>query len=147
MSSNESSSNSAPPPADPKGKPRSSAGLVALSLILLGGLVWAMAPAPAKFHPASLRPVPAGCPQPSPDFVPTDSTGVPGVDWSSLSKARRNHILFRLNMEPCPCSCNTSIAACRISHPSCPLGKDLVEKIVAAESGDRNQEPEVRSQK
>lgn len=133
MSSNESNSNSAPPPVDPKEKPRSSAGLVALSLILLAGLVWAMAPSRAKFQPAPLRPAPAGCPQTSPGFVPTDATGVPGVDLSSLSKAQQNHVLYRLNMEPCPCSCNTSIAACRISHPTCPLGKDLVEKIVAEE--------------
>ena len=147
MSSNESNSNSAPPPAAPKGKPRSSAGLVALSLILLAGLVWAMAPARAKFQPAPLRPAPAGCPQTAPDFVPSDATGVPGVDLSSLSKAQRNHVLYRLNMEPCPCGCNTSIAACRINHPTCPLCKDLVEKIVAEESGARSQEPEVRSQK
>jgi hypothetical protein len=147
MSSNDSSSNNTPPPAHSNGRPRNSAGMVALSLILLAGLVWAMAPARAKFHPAPLRPAPAGCPQALPEFVPTDSTGIPGVDWSSLSKAQRNHVLYRLNMEPCPCSCNTSIAACRIGHPTCPLGKDLVEKIVAEESGARSQEPEATRRK
>ncbi|HMD86688.1 MAG TPA: hypothetical protein VKO18_18525 [Terriglobia bacterium] len=147
MSSNESNSNSVPQPAAPDGKPRSSAGLVALSLILLAGLVWAMAPARAKFEPAPLRTVPSGCSQTTLDFVPSDATEVPGVDLSSLSKGQRNHVLFRLNMEPCPCGCNTSIAACRISHPTCPICKDLVEKIVAEESGARGQEPEVRSQK
>jgi hypothetical protein len=147
MSSNESNSNNAPLPADPEQKPRSSAGLVVLSLILLAGLVWAMAPARAKFQPAPLRPAPAGCPQPLPGFVPTDATGVPGVDWSSLSKVQQNHVLYRLNMEPCPCSCNTSIAACRINHPTCPLCKDLVERIVAEESGARSQEPEVKSER
>lgn len=139
MSSNESNSNSALPPTAPEGKLRSSAGLVALSLILLAGLVWAMAPARAKFEPAPLRPAPAGCPQTAADFVPSDATEVPGVDWSSLSKAQRNHVLYRLNMEPCPCSCNSSIAACRINHPTCPLCKDLVEKIVAEESRARSQ--------
>ena len=139
MSSNESNSNSASPPTAPEGKPRSSAGLVALSLILLAGLVWAMAPARAKFQPAPLRPVPAGCPQSTPDFVPSDVTEVPGVDLNSLSKTQQNHVLFRLNMEPCPCSCKTSIAACRISHPTCPLCKDLVEKIVAEERGAGSQ--------
>lgn len=147
MSSNESNSNSAPPPAPPEAKPRSSVGLVALSLILLAGLVWAMAPARAKFQPAPLRPEPAGCPQTTPAFVPSDATEIPGVDLRSLSPAQRNHVLFRLNMEPCPCGCNTSIAACRISHPTCPLGHDLVEKIVAEESGARSQEPEVGSPK
>jgi hypothetical protein len=147
MSSNESNSNSAPPPAASKGKPRSSAALVALSLILLAGLVWAMAPARPKFQPAPLRPAPAGCPQTAPDFAPSDATGIPGVDLSSLSTAQQNHVLYRLNMEPCPCGCNTSIAACRINHPTCPLCKDLVEKIIAEESGAGSQAPEVRSQK
>jgi hypothetical protein len=108
--------------------------MVALSLILLAGLVWAMAPGRVKFAPASLRPVPPGCHPKAPDFVPSDSTEVSGVDLSSLSAAQRNHVLFRLNMEPCPCGCNNSIAACRINHPNCPVGKDLVEKILAEES-------------
>ena len=133
MSSNESNSNSAPPPTAPEGRPRNSAVLVLLSLILLAGLVWAMAPARARFQPAPLRPVPAGCPRTAPDFVPSDATEVPGVDLSSLPQAQRNHVLYRLNMEPCPCGCNTSIAACRINHPTCPLCKDLVERIVAEE--------------
>ncbi len=121
--------------------------MVALGLVLLAGLVWAMAPGRAKFVPAPLRPEPPGCPMTAPDFVPSDATEIPGVDLSSLSAAQRNHLLFRLNMEPCPCGCNTSIAACRIGHPHCPLAKDLVEKIVAEESGARSQEPEVGSQK
>jgi hypothetical protein len=147
MSSNESDSNSAPTQPALGGKPRSSVGLVVLSLVLLAGLVWAMAPGRAKFEPAPLRMVPAGCPHTAPDFVPSDATEVPGVDLSSLSQAQRNHVLFRLNMEPCPCGCNTSIAACRISHPTCPRCKDLAKQIVAEEFKTRSQEPGVRSQK
>ncbi|MFZ0963323.1 MAG: hypothetical protein WAO35_20880 [Terriglobia bacterium] len=140
MSSNESNSNnSTPPPAAPDRKPGGSAGMVALSLILLAALVWAMAPSRARFQPAPLRPAPAGCPQAAQEFVPTDATEIPGLDLSSLSKAQRNRVLFRLNMEPCPCGCNASIAGCRINHPHCPLCKDLVEKIVAEESGARSQ--------
>lgn len=139
MFSGGSNSNNATPPAAPEGKPRSSAGLVVLSLILLAGLVWAMAPVRAKFEPAPLRPAPAGCPRTARDFTPSDATEVPGVDLSSLSKLQRNRVLYRLNMEPCPCGCNTSIAVCRISHPTCSLCKGLVEKIVAEESGARNQ--------
>ena len=133
MSSNESNSNSTPPPQAPDGTRRGSAGTVALSLILLAALVWAMAPGRAKFAPAPLRPVPLGCPLKAPDFVPSDATEVSGVDLISLSAAQRNRVLFRLNMEPCPCNCNNSIAACRINHPNCPLGKELVEKIMAEE--------------
>jgi hypothetical protein len=52
---------------------------------------------------------------------------------SALSKEQRNRVLFRLNMEPCPCGCNLSIAACRINHPTCPVCAGLVEKIMAEE--------------
>lgn len=147
MSSSESNSNSAAPPPAPEAKPRSSAGLAAVSLILLAGLVWAMAPARARFRPAPLRPLPAGCPKTAPNFVPSDMTDVPGVDLEKLSPAQRNHLLYRLNMEPCPCGCNTSIAVCRGSHPACPIAKDLVTKMVAEESAGKSQEPAVASQK
>jgi hypothetical protein len=113
---------------------------VALGLILLAGLVWAMAPGRAKFAPAPLRPVPAGCPQNVADFVPSDATEIPGVNLSSMSSTQRNHLLYRLNMEPCPCGCKTSIDACRISHPTCPVAKSLVKKIVAEETGGKSQE-------
>jgi len=147
MSSDGSNSNKVLPPTTPVGKTRSSAGWVALSLILLAGFVWAMAPARARFAPAPLRPMPAGCPRTATEFVPSDATGVPGADLSSLSKTQRNHVLYRLNMEPCPCGCKTSIAACRISHPTCPVCKDLVEKIIAEESGAGSQQPGVSGQK
>lgn len=137
MSSNESNSSSTPQPAKPEGKPGSPVGMVALSLILLAALVWAMAPARAKFEPAPLRPVPADCPKTTPTFVPSDVTEVPGVDLSKLSQAQRNHVFYRLNMEPCPCGCNTSIVACRISHPACPVCADLIKKIVAEEQQGR----------
>ena len=147
MSSSESNSNSASPSAPPEGKPRSPVGLVVVSLLLLAALVWAMAPSRARFKPAPLRLVSAECSQPVPDFVPSDATEIPGVDLSSLSQAQRNHVLYRLNMEPCPCGCNTSIAACRINHPACPVCKDLVAKIVAEESAVRGQgsEPQARN--
>lgn len=140
MSSSGSNSNSTPPPPASPEKPRSSIGLVALCLILLAGLVWAMAPGRSKFAPAPLRPVPAVCPQNVPDFVPSDATEVPGVNLSWFSNAQRNRVLYRLNMEPCPCGCKTSIDACRISHPACPVAKNLVEKIVAEEAGARSQQ-------
>jgi len=133
MSSDESSSSNSSPAPGPEGKTRSSAALAGVSLVLMALLVWAMAPSRAKYKPAPLRPVPAGCPKVLTDFVPTDATEVPGVDLSSFTKTQRNHILYRLNMEPCPCSCNTSIAACRLSHPACPVCKDLVEKILLEE--------------
>jgi len=133
MSSNASNSSSAPPPAPAEGKPPGSLALVVLTLGLLAALVWAMAPARPKVEPAPLRPVPSGCPKDVPDFVPSDATEVPGVDLSRLSQPQRNRVLFRLNMEPCPCGCNLSIASCLINHPPCSACKELVEKIMAEE--------------
>ena len=147
MSSNESSSSSSPTASTPEGKSRSPAAVLVVTLGLLGGLVLAMVPPRAGFQPAPLRPVPPGCPKAALDFVPSDATEIPGSDLSSLSKVQRNRVLFRVNMEPCPCSCNTSIVACRANHPTCPLCKDLVEKIIAEESGTRIQPPAPRSRK
>ena len=141
MSSNESNSTEAAPSNAPEGKPRGSLVQVAVSVVLLAGLVWAMGPGRARFQPAPLRQLPQGCPKTAPDFVPTDITEIPGLDLSKLSKAQQNHVLFRLNMEPCSCGCNTSIAACRINHPDCPQVKGAAEKIVAEEMGGMGAAP------
>ncbi len=108
-------------------------GAVALTLGLLALLVWAMAPPRSKFRPAPLRPLPSGCPKNLPDFVPSDATVVPGIDLSALSAQQRNHLLYRVNMEPCPCGCNLSLVACRFSRPACPASKESMEKIIADE--------------
>jgi len=133
LSSSESSSSSHPPPAPAEKRHVGSLVTVALSLGLLALLVWAMLPARGKLQPAPLRPVPADCPKDLPNFVPSDATEIPGLDPSTLSKEQRNHILFRLNMEPCPCGCNLSIAACRINHPACSACKEAIAKILAEE--------------
>ena len=140
MSSNESNSNSAPRPASPRREAPQfrRTGGVKPDLAGRTGVGHGSRPGEICIPPPFARCLP-GCPQTAPDFVPSDATEIPGVDLSSLSKAQRNHVLYRLNMEPCPCSCNTSIAACRINHPNCPLCKDLVEKIVAEESGSKGQ--------
>jgi hypothetical protein len=154
MSSSESNSNSTAPSAAPHGSPPGSIRTVVFSLAALAALVWAMAPPRARFQPAPIQPQPPGCPQTFPDFIPSDATEIPGADLSSLAKARKNHALFRLNMEPCSCGCNTSIAACRTTHPACPMVKGLVEKIIAEETGagtpeagDRRQQTQAPSQR
>jgi len=147
MSSTESNSNSASPNPPASGKPRSTAAVAVLGVVLLAALVWAMAPSRARFAPAPLREPPAGCPHVITDFVPTDITEVPGADVSALSKPQQNHVLYRLNFEPCPCGCNTSIAACRMNHPACPLCKDLVQKIIAEERSAQRQEPDPQIRK
>jgi len=44
-----------------------------------------------------------------------------------------------VNMEPCPCGCNDSIVACRIGHSKCPLGKDLVDKVLTEEGAGKQE--------
>jgi hypothetical protein len=63
---------------------------------------------------------------------------VPHVALDSLSKEQRNRVLLRLNLEPCPCGCNLSIAACLIDHPDCGTCKELAQKIVAEERAARD---------
>lgn len=138
MSSTESNSNSPPPSPPPEAQPHSSVAVVALTLVLLAVLVWAMAPPQSRLKPAPLRPVPSGCPITLPAFVPSDATEVPGADLTGFTKAHRNHVLFRLNMEPCACGCNASVAVCRVGHPACPLAKGLVDSILAEERQDSN---------
>ena len=118
------------PPPDP------SRGSVIYLLIILGALaalVWALRPSRLNLRPAPLRPQDAACPHLDGQFTPTNFTEVPGLDLASLSKERRNHILLRLNMELCPCGCNSSIAYCLVSHPRCGRCKELAQKIIAEE--------------
>ena len=102
-------------------------------MALLAALVWGLMPARPNLKPAPLQPKSPDCPKTEADFVPTNYTEIPGLELDSLSAAQRNHVLFRLNMEPCPCGCNKSIAYCLQNHPACKAAKQVAEKILADE--------------
>jgi hypothetical protein len=104
-----------------------------VTLAVLAAFVWALRPDQPNLKPAPLRPQDTACPQLESSFTPTNLTEVPGLELASLSKERRNHVLLRLNMEPCPCGCNTSLAYCLVSHARCAKCKELAEKIIAEE--------------
>src|SRR5579863_1118445 len=125
----------------PQVKPPSSGALVVLSLILLAALVWAMSPGRPRFSPAPLRETPSGCAAKASDFVPTDVTDIPGIDWTQFTTAQKNHLLYRLNMEPCPCGCNNSVAGCLRGHVTCPTVKGLVDKMVMEEKSPQPSAP------
>jgi hypothetical protein len=110
--------------------------MAVLVIALLAALVWALRPEQAKFQPAPLRPLPPGCPKVVAEFVPTNITEVPGVSLESLTKEQKYRVLFQLNMNPCPCGCNVSIAACLFNHPQCEEAKRAAEKIVSEERGE-----------
>lgn len=116
--------------------PDSSRGAVIYLLLTLGvlaALVWVLRPDRPNVQPAPLRPQPASCPQLAGQFTPTNFTELPGLPLASLSKERRNHVLLRLNMEPCPCGCNGSIAYCLVAHTHCGKCRELAEQIIAEE--------------
>ena len=100
---------------------------------MLAALVWALKPDRPNVKPAPLHPPDAACPKLDVEFTPTNFTELPGLELDSLSKERRNYALLRLNMEPCPCGCNTSIAFCLVNHPRCGECKELAQKIIAEE--------------
>jgi hypothetical protein len=104
-----------------------------LTLVALAAFVWALRPDRPNVQPAPLRPQDAACPQVAGQFTPTNITELPGLDLASLSKERRNHVLLRLNMELCPCGCNSSIAYCLVNHAPCGKCRQRAQEIIAEE--------------
>ena len=126
-------SSNEPGPASPPLSSRGAVIYLFFTMALLTAFVWALRPSRPNVKPAPLRSEDAACPQLEGEFTPTNLTELPGLELDSLSKVRRNHVLLRLNMEPCPCGCNTSIAYCLLSHARCEKCKELAQKIIAEE--------------
>jgi hypothetical protein len=105
--------------------------MVVVTLGLLAALVWALAPRPVHYTPAPLVPAEADCPKIAREFVPTNITGLSGPLLVGLTPEQKMRALYRLNMEPCPCGCNSSVAYCLITYPHCQISRKLAEKIVA----------------
>ena len=122
-----------PAPATPPDSSRGAVVYLLLTLGALAALVWALRPNRPNVQPAPLRPQDAACTHLDGQFTPTNFTELPGIDLASLSKERRSHVLLRLNMELCPCGCNSSIAYCLVSHARCEKCKELAQKIIAEE--------------
>ena len=131
MSSTESSSSEPGGTGPASGPARSPAALAAVTIALLAALVWALWPERPAFKPAPLKPLPAECPRLQREFVPSNITGFPNALLNGLTPREKNRALYRLNMEPCPCGCASSVAACRLNNPECPTSKELAERIIA----------------
>ena len=106
-----------------------------VTLVALAALVWELKPDRPNVQPAPLRPQETACPQVAGQFTPTNITELPGLDLASLDKQRRNHVLLRLNMEPCTCGCNGSIAFCLVSHRHCEECRQRAKEIITEEQG------------
>jgi len=136
MSSSESNSSDQGVPAPPPRPSGTSLTMAVLVIAVLAALVWALRPEQARFSPAPLHLLPPGCPKVVAEFVPTNLTEVPGVSLASLTPAQKYRVLFQLNMKPCPCGCNVSIAACLLNHPQCKVAKAAAESIISQERGE-----------
>jgi hypothetical protein len=122
-----------PEPASPPVSSRGAVIYLFITMAVLAAFVWALRPDRPNLKPAPLRPEDAACPRLDGEFTPTNFTELPGLELDSLSKERRNHVLLRLNLEPCPCDCNTSIAYCLVRHPRCKKCRELAQEIIAEE--------------
>jgi hypothetical protein len=126
---------SSTPPGKPtpgRGPTRGAVATVVLTLGLLAALVWALRPPRVDYTPAPLGPPPADCPKLARPFVPTNITGFPGPILVGLTPEQKMRALYRLNMEPCTCGCNSSVAYCLITNPHCEASRKLAEQIIAA---------------
>jgi len=135
----DNTSSDEPQPTRPPVSSRGAVIYLFLTMAALAALVWAVRPNGPNVRPAPLRDEEAGCPRLEGEFTPTNFTELPTLELDSLNKEHRNHVLLRLNMEPCPCGCNTSIAYCLLRHPRCQKCKELAQEIIAEER--RGQQP------
>jgi hypothetical protein len=119
---------------------------VLVSISLLGALVWGLNPRQPRLSPAPLDPVPPGCQKLVRAFLPTNITEIP--QWLSahgkesspasaraafqkLNDREKESALLHLNVGPCTCGCNLSVASCMVNEPVCSASRDLAQKVIA----------------
>lgn len=117
------------------GPSKISLAALAIALGLLVALVASLYPPHPKLKPAPLEAYPSGCLKLRHNFTPTNITEVPDLSGNKLSAPVQNRVLLRVNMEPCSCGCNHSIADCRLTNPSCETSRKLIQQEVAAGKG------------
>ena len=55
---------------------------------------------------------------------------LPGVDWGTLTGAKKQTALRIMQTESCPCGCDSKIAQCRVDDSSCGVSLRLAQKVV-----------------
>src|SRR5689334_5081519 len=60
------------------------------------------------------------------------TTNLPQVDLSGLTPAQKKTALTELRNRPCLCSCNMTLAECRIKDPKCSDSRGLAQIVVKA---------------
>ncbi|MBS1859730.1 MAG: thioredoxin domain-containing protein [Acidobacteria bacterium] len=61
-----------------------------------------------------------------------NATALPGVDFSGLTPAMRQHVLHVLRDYDCSCGCAMKVAECRFKDPACAYSKGLSAVVVAS---------------
>lgn len=64
---------------------------------------------------------------------------LPGVDFSGLSKVRRDAVLSVLRTEPCACGCAMKVAECRMKDPACGNSRRLAAFTVRSASAGKSE--------
>jgi len=105
---------------------------VAITLVVLAALVWALNPRQPKFTPAPLGAPPTACARLPRQFVPSDVTELREPPYPALSRERRLRALAQMNAEECPCGCRLSVAACRVNNPTCKTSAERAGQIVGS---------------
>jgi protein-disulfide isomerase len=67
-------------------------------------------------------------------------TSLPGVDFNSLSAAKKQTALAAMRAEACGCGCNMKVAECRVKDPSCGVSRKLAKAAVADSAAGKNLE-------
>lgn len=118
----------------PPGHSRHPVRWVAITLVLLAALAWALNPRQPKFTPAPLGAPRTVCARLPREFVPSDVTELRAPPFPALARERRLRALAQMNAEECPCGCKLSVAACRVSDPTCKTSAERAGKIVDSTS-------------
>jgi hypothetical protein len=115
------------------GPSRNSVALVGVTLALLALLVWFLNPRQPNYKPAPLDPPSEVCPNPGRAFIPSNITEISDPKLDVLPHEEKNAAIFRLNMAPCSCGCNLSVAACHRSNEACVTSQKAFQKTVEEE--------------
>lgn len=88
------------------------------------------------------RDLPGATARAMPTEPPPRYDTLPGHDLSTLSEARRAHVLKLANRQACPCGCGMTLAQCRNEDPACELSPKLVNGLIfAAATGEISEDP------
>jgi len=99
-------------------------------MTLLALLVWYLNPRQPDYKPAPLDPPSTECLKPQRDFVPSNITEISDPALDTLPEKVKTRVIYRLNMEPCTCGCQLSVARCRATNSVCEASPRLLKEIV-----------------